>query len=82
MEDEELFNERYSAARSPLDEQLIQKYCTGLEDKIRFAKSRQEAHEITQDACREFERQCDSEIIPQFLIRHVNNLFEKYWGDE
>ena len=80
MEEETLFGERYGAARSPLDEALIGKYCSGIEERLRQAGSRREAVLILEDACRDFERQCESEIIPLFLQRYVTNLFEQLWG--
>ena len=80
MDDDRFLDERFSAARSPLDDALIGKYCVGIEDRIRMATSAKAAQLVVYDACREFERECGSEIIPLFLKRHVNELYEKYWG--
>ncbi len=82
MDREELNDKGYFAARSPRDDELIEKYCLGIEERIRAAKDRNDAKQIAGDACRGFEQQCESEIIPLFLTRHVRELFEKYWGGQ
>ncbi len=80
MKEETLWDDRYLATRSPADEALMQKYCHNIEEKIRLARSSRAARRIAGDACREFERECYSEVIPIFLKRYVNELLEKYWG--
>ena len=80
MDNEELLDERYSAAEIVNDNELI-KECTGsIEERIQSARSLNEAKLIVSDAYRCFMK-CDSEIIPLFLIRYVTKLFEKYWGE-
>lgn len=79
MDEEISLEERYSKAKCSLLDELIEKYFVGIEERIRSATNREEAKLLADNACRGFERQCESEIIPLFFKRYVNGLFEKYW---
>ena len=81
MSEETFSDERYFATRSPLDDKLIEKYCGRIEDRIRTAENCHKAKLMVDDACSRFEDQCGSEVISIFLKRHVNDLYEKYWGE-
>ena len=74
-------SDRFSTTRSPLDDELIEHYCGDIEERIRSAANGAEARRIAGDACRELDNLCVSDIIPNFLSRHVHNLLQKYWGD-
>ena len=81
MNEEAYLEERYTAVLSPLDEELIEKYCSGMEEKIRLARHRKEAELIVHDACREFENLCENDALVTFLKRHVFNVFQEFWGE-
>lgn len=79
-------NEELSLDNSPslLDtarqDELIAQHCRGIEGKIRRAASREQAAVIVAETCRSFETACLSEVIQNFLHRHVHNLLEKHWS--
>lgn len=79
MEEEISLEKKYTSACVPLVDELIQKYCIALKPKICNANSPREAELIANHACREFKKQCISEIIPLLLKKHSENLIQKCW---
>ncbi|NIR48021.1 hypothetical protein GWN42_26650 [candidate division KSB1 bacterium] len=81
MEEEISLDERFVTACGPLVDELIEKYCSDLKQKICTANSRKQAELIANQAYREFERRCVSEIMPLLIERHFKNLIQQCWGD-
>jgi hypothetical protein len=80
MYNEELLDEGFSKVGVPIDDEQIKECASGIEEKIRSAKSRKEAKMIVHDSYRCFEK-CESEMIPLLLKRYVKNLYEDCWGE-
>lgn len=76
MNDELSFDRPISDHRQ---EKLIRAYCQGIDEQIRSATSKEEAERIVQDACKGFDRACESDLVRSFLKQHVNNLFTRQW---
>jgi len=80
MEEEISLDEEFATACVPLADELIEKYCSDLKQKICDANSRKQAELIANHAYREFERRCVSEIIPLLIERHFKKLIQECWG--
>jgi hypothetical protein len=80
MEEEISLDEKFATDCIPLVDELIEKYCSGLKEKICAANSRKQAELIVNHAYREFEKRCVSEIMPLLLERHFKNLIKECWG--
>lgn len=61
-------------------EELIKKYCQGIDERIRTAASKEEAERIVQDTCGGFDDACASDLVRAFLKQYVNDLFTKQWS--
>ncbi len=78
---EELVSERGDVnLSSSKQEELIKKYCAGIEDRIRTAPANAEAKKIIDDACRGLESECKSGVVRSFLQQYVRDLFENHWN--
>ncbi len=82
MDEEISLEERYPTTQCSLLDELIEKYFVGIEERIRSANTQEEAKLVVDNACQGFERECQSEFIPLFFKRYVNELFEKYWSEK
>ena len=78
---EELISERRDVKLSPSkQEELIEKYCAGIEGRIRVACEKNNAKKIVNDACKGLETECKSGVIRSFLQQYVRDLYENYWN--
>lgn len=59
-------------------EELIKKYCSGVEDRIRNAHAESDAMSIVDNVCKDLEKECESDVVRSFLQRYVSDLIEKY----
>jgi len=75
---EELSFDRPLTHRRQAD--LIRQYCKGLDERIRAAKSKEQAERLVNETCQHFERTCESKVVRSFLKRYVHNLFVKSWN--
>lgn len=67
MEEEISLDKRDSITGAPLVDELIEKYCGGIKEKICSSNSRKQAVLIMHQAYGEFEKRCVSEIIPLII---------------
>jgi hypothetical protein len=78
---EELYGDRrllrLSQARQS---ELIVKHCDGIEERIRDARSGDEAEGIAAAACRTFDSECPSNIVREALSQHIRALILRHWG--
>jgi ribosomal protein S7 len=78
---EELISERRDVKlSSSKQEELIEKYCTGIEGRIRVAGEKNNAKKIVNDACKGLEKECKSDVIRSFLQQYVRDLYENHWN--
>lgn len=82
MEEEISLDEKFATPCVPLVDELIEKYCSDLKQKICNANSRKQAESIASQAYGEFEKRCVSEIIPLLIERHFKDLIQKCWGNQ
>jgi hypothetical protein len=79
--DEELLNDdRFPQLSQIRQSEIIARRCRGVQQLIRGAHSRTEAVRIADDACRLFADECESEIVQNALMQHVQQMVEKFWG--
>jgi hypothetical protein len=78
--DEVSLGRKYSSHEVSRQEKLIAKHFGHVEERIRSAGSREGALKISNATLRAFESECMSEIIPEFLVRYLSTLVQKYWG--
>lgn len=62
--------------------ELIAQYCSGMEERIQNAESRERAERIARETCAQLEQSCLSEVIREFLRRNVQAWLDKYWGEK
>ena len=62
-----------------LQKELIDKYCSGLEGRLRSAPVTQAAQDIVDAVCGEFNNDCESEIVRSYLHDYVNAKFREIW---
>lgn len=82
MENEISLDEKFATDCIPLVDELIEKYCIDLKQKIYTANCRKQAELIAKNAYGEFGKRCISEIIPLLIERHFKNTIEECWGDQ
>jgi hypothetical protein len=82
MMNEELLNgQELTSLHQGLQADLIAKHCTGIEERIQRAQSRNEAITIVQETCARFEKECPSDLFRRGLVLHVQEMLERYWKD-
>ena len=59
--------------------ELIAKYCSDIDVRIRSASSRQEARGLAESACRKFEQACASALVRNALAKYIEELITRYW---
>ncbi len=60
--------------------EVIGLHCAGLEERIKSAPTRLKAEQVLAEACRGFDRVCESTILRTFLKQYVNRLLSRYWS--
>ncbi len=81
IQDEELFNDQLFLQLNQIRQsEIIAKRCAGIAERIRDARSKEEAERIIGDACREFESECASSIVRVALVQYVQAKVAQYWS--
>jgi len=60
--------------------EIIARYCSDLEHRVRSAPSRQEAKALVDASCRDFGQSCPSAIVRTFLVSYANGLLDRHWS--
>ncbi len=79
MKEELLPNEQYFSTTLPYFDELLNRYCVGIKEKICSAHSRKEAELIVQNTYNQFSHSCVSEIVTDFLTHYFKNLLQECW---
>ncbi len=79
-DEEPLDDARYMRMSSQQQMELIQRYCGGIEEKIKGAPSGDAARTLADEACGAFEKECPSDLIRRTLLRRVREMVEEHWG--
>ena len=59
--------------------ELIRRYCSGIEERIDDAPSKEEAVHIVDETCARLEQSCESEVIRAFLRTAMEARVEHRW---
>jgi len=74
---DELISERGDVMLSSSNqEELIKKYCAGIEYRIRTAPANTEAMRIVDHACCGLENECKSGVVKSFLQQYARRMYE------
>ena len=60
--------------------EILAEHCTGIDEEIRTAYSREDAKSRVSIACGKLHGVCDSKMIQGALVRRTRELVEQYWG--
>jgi hypothetical protein len=83
IRNEELINEQQFLQLNQIRQsELIAKHCSGIEKRIRDARSKEEAEKITSKACSEFESECTSSIVRMALSQYLQAKVTHYWSKQ
>lgn len=77
--EEEISDLKYHNITNSLQDDLIEKYFFGIEDRIHYAGSKKEAQEIKEEACSGFDQESIGSLFPFYLRRIVEDMYSKYW---
>jgi len=77
--EEEISDLKYHRNSTCLQDELIDKYFFGIEDRIHFAGSKKEAQDIKEEACAGFDQESIGNLFPFYLRRIVEDMYSKYW---
>jgi hypothetical protein len=81
IKNEELFNEQQFLQLNQIRQsELIAKHCSGIEERIRDARSKEEAEHIAGEACTKFESECTSSIVRMALSQYLQAKVTHYWS--
>ena len=59
--------------------ELIIRHCSGIEERIGNARSKEEAERFVNVACEKFANECTSGIIRAALKQHMQAKVSQYW---
>jgi hypothetical protein len=77
---EELINEQQFLQLNQIRQsELIAKHCSGIEERIRDARSKEEAEQIASEVCSKFESECTSSIVRMALAQYIQVKVTQYW---
>jgi hypothetical protein len=83
VSEEELFNEQQFLQLNQMQQsELITKHCSGVEERIRHAISREEAERIAGVACNKFKDECTSSIVRIALTQYIQMKISQYWDKQ
>jgi hypothetical protein len=71
-----------SIAIEPRQEELLARSCRDIEERIRTAGTLRNARRIADEACRDFDSECESSVMQTYVRKHAENLLHRYWGSE
>lgn len=77
-----LLEQRFGRDEVSRQEKLILKHFGNIEEKIRQAGSKAGAERVCAQEMEAFERECISEILPEFMRHYLESLVERYWHAE
>ena len=81
IQNEELINEQQFLQLNQIRQsELITNYCSGIEERIRNAQSKEEAECIAGAACNKFESECVSSIVRMMLSQYIQVKVTQYWS--
>ena len=81
IRNEELINEQqFLQLNQVRQSELIGKHCSGIEQRIRDARSKEEAEQIASKACSKFENECTSSIVRVALAQYIQVKVMHYWN--
>jgi hypothetical protein len=81
IRNEELINEQqYLRFNQIRQSELIKGHCSGIEERIRNAQSKEEAEQIASKACNKFESECTSSIVRKALAQYIQGKIKHYWS--
>ena len=76
MHDELIFENRESGQRQS---EIIREYCSGVEERIDDASSREDAERIVNETCTLLEQTCESEVLRAFLRSLMETRIKQRW---
>ena len=79
INDEITEDKNFSSIPSEVQNELIHAYCSGLEEKLRAVSGQKEALEIIDATCKNFDAECESDIVRSYLRKYVDSVFFKIW---
>ncbi|MBA4311393.1 MAG: hypothetical protein C0417_02070 [Chlorobiaceae bacterium] len=82
MNEEIISDQNKSLITPSRQKELIEKYCAGIEDRIRVTSAKNNANDIVNDACTGLEKECKSDVIRSFLQQYVRDLYENHWNNK
>jgi hypothetical protein len=81
IRNEELINEQQFLQLNQIRQsELITQHCSGIEERIRNARSKEEAEQIASKACGKFEDECKSNIVRMALAQYIQVKVTQYWS--
>ncbi len=83
IRNEELINEQqFLRLNQTRQSELIAKHCSGIEERIHDARSKEEAEKIASNACSKFESECTSSIVRMALAQYIQAKVMHYWSEK
>ncbi|MGA2623883.1 MAG: hypothetical protein ABSF91_08530 [Bacteroidota bacterium] len=79
INDEIIEDKDFSSIPSERQNELVNTYCSGLEERLRAVSGQKEALEIIDATCKNFDAECESDIVRSYLRKYVDSLFFKIW---
>ncbi len=79
INDEIIEDKDFSSIPSEVQNELIHTHCSGLEERLRAVSGQKEALEIINATCKNFDAECESDIVRSYLRKYVDSLFFKIW---
>jgi len=80
MLDELLDDRRGDLHGESHQKEIIARYCSEFEHRVRSASSRQQAMALVNASCREFKHSCPSAIVRKFLESYAEGLLDRHWS--
>jgi hypothetical protein len=81
IRNEELISEQQFLQLNQIRQsELIVKHCSGTEERIRDAQSKEEAEQIASKVWSEFESECKSSIVRMALSQYTQAKVSQYWS--
>ena len=81
IRNEELINEQQFLQLNQIRQsELIAEHCSGIEERIRDARSKEEAEQIASEACSKFDSECTSSIVRIELAIYIHGKVTHYWN--
>jgi hypothetical protein len=59
--------------------EILAEHCAGIEEKIRSARSREDAETIAETTCGKLQEACLSNLVQRALVRRTREIIDQYW---